>query len=202
MLGLIGLVLFPQLLYWKMNTGDWIYYSYNDEGFFFNDPRIWEGLFSFRKGWLVYSPIMILSLFGMLTLFNREYAPKFKLVVPLFLGLNLYIVFSWWCWWYGGSFGSRPMIDTMAIMSIPFAGFVAVMSNWKITKILTTFLIVAFIGLSQFQTLQYRRGIIHWDSMSKDTYKMIFGKLHVPEGFGAALNTPNYDAAKKGERSE
>lgn len=202
MILIIGMILFPQLLYWKMNTGDWVYYSYNEEGFFFNDPRILEGLFSFRKGWLVYSPVMVLSIVGMFMLFNRHYAHKFKLVLPIFFGLNVYIVFSWWCWWYGGSFGARPMIDGMAIMSIPLAAFLAAMSKWKITQVFTVLFILGCIGLNQFQSLQYRRGIIHWDSMSKSSYRMIFGKLHVPEGYAESLNQPNYDAAKKGDRAE
>ena len=44
----------PQLMYWKYVTGNWIVYSYNEEGFFFNDPQFMNGLFSFRKGWLLY----------------------------------------------------------------------------------------------------------------------------------------------------
>lgn len=202
MAGLVALILFPQLWYWKMNTGDWVYYSYNDEGFFFNDPKIWEGLFSFRKGWLIYSPVMVLSLLGMIALFSRKHAHKFKLVIPVYFLLNIYIVFSWWCWWYGGSFGARPMIDSMAIMSIPLAGFIASMDKWKITRILTISFLVLTVGLNQFQTLQYRRGIIHWDSMTYESYKLIFGKLHVPGEFGEAIKTPDYEAAKKGNRSE
>jgi hypothetical protein len=94
------------------------------------------------------------------------------------------------------------MIDAMAILSVPFAGFVASMSRWKITKAATLIVIMLGIGLNQFQTLQYRRGIIHWDSMSKSSYKMIFGKLHNPEGYNEALKTPDYEAAKKGLRNE
>ncbi|MDQ3072459.1 MAG: glycosyltransferase family 39 protein, partial [Bacteroidota bacterium] len=46
---LLGIAL-PQLIYWKLQTGQWVYYSYTKEGFYFNDPHIIDGLFSWRKG--------------------------------------------------------------------------------------------------------------------------------------------------------
>jgi hypothetical protein len=202
MVGIIGLMLVPQLVYWKMNTGDWVYYSYQGETFFFDDPKIMEGFFGFRKGWFVYAPVMILSILGMGALWNRKYAYKFKLAIPVFFAINTYVVFSWWCWWYGGSFGARPMIDASAIMSIPLAAFIASMSRWRITRITTTVLISGLVVLSMFQTMQYRRSIIHWDSMTKETYFLVFGKTYHPEGYPATLKTPDYDGAKVGNRNE
>ena len=202
MLFMIALVVFPQLWYWHFNTGQWIYYSYNDEGFFFNDPRILEGLFSFRKGWLVYAPVMSLSFLGLGVLWLRSKASKFRLAILIYISLNLYIVYSWWCWWYGGSFGSRPMIDATAIMSIPLAAFIALAMKKKFTSIVVTVLIFGFVGLNLFQTMQYRRAIIHWDSMTKETYFLVFGKTNYPEGYSESIKTPDYEATKRGERDE
>jgi len=202
MLTLIGLVIFPQLWYWHMNTGDWIYYSYNDEGFFFNDPRILEGLFSFRKGWLIYAPVMLFSIIGLFLLWIRSKASKFKIAILLYFIAHIYIIYSWWCWWYGGSFGSRPMIDATAILSIPLAAFIATSFNWKFTSWVSRILIIGFVGLNLFQSMQYRRGIIHWDSMTKDSYFLVFGQSNYPEGYSESLKTPDYDAAKKGLRNE
>ena len=50
-----------QFFYWKWVTGDWFFNSYVGEQFYFNQPRIIEFLFSYRKGWLIYTPIFILS---------------------------------------------------------------------------------------------------------------------------------------------
>ena len=58
------LPLIPQMVYWKLHTGNLLFYTYGEEKFFWNDPKVLEGLFSFRKGWLVYSPLMLLSLTG------------------------------------------------------------------------------------------------------------------------------------------
>tara|TARA_R110002050_G_scaffold221441_1_gene357320 strand:+ start:119035 stop:120369 length:1335 start_codon:yes stop_codon:yes gene_type:complete len=202
MIGLIALVVSPQLLYWHANTGDWVYYSYNDEGFFFNDPRIWEGLFSFRKGWIIYAPIMSFSMLGLAVLWTRMEASKFKLAILVYFVLNLYIVFSWWCWWYGGSFGARPLVDATAIMSIPLAAFISIFQKKKFLKYGMTFMVVALVGLNLFQTMQYRRGIVHWDSMTKETYFLIFGNPNYPVGYAESIKTPDYDAAKKGDRAE
>ena len=201
MLFLFSIVIIPQLLYWHMNTGDWIYYSYSDEGFFFNDPKILEGLFSYRKGWLIYAPIMSFSVMGLFVLWMRSKASKFKIAILLYFIVHTYIIYSWWCWWYGGSFGSRPMIDATAIMSIPFASFLASSFKWKFTSWLSKILIIGFVGLNLFQSMQYRRGIIHWDSMTKETYFLILGSPNYPEGYAESLNTPDYDAAKKGDRN-
>lgn len=202
MIGVIALVLIPQLWYWHLNTGHWIYYSYNDEGFFFNDPKILEGLIGYRKGWLVYAPVMWFSIWGMLVLWSRIPASKFKWVIPVYFGLHVFIIFSWWCWWYGGGFGARPMVDASAIMSIPLAAFIALTQKRKILSVATITLIIVFVGLNLFQSMQYRRGIVHWDSMTKDGYWLIFGKANYPPGYAESLYTPDYEAAKKGNREE
>ena len=51
----------PQFMYWYYATGNLFFYSYDQEGFFFNKPHVMDGLFSYRKGWLVYTPIMVLA---------------------------------------------------------------------------------------------------------------------------------------------
>lgn len=195
-----GIIVLPQLWYWHMNTGQWIYYSYNDEGFFFNDPKILEGLFSYRKGWITYSPVMAFSLVGIILLFFRNNAQKFNYAVTVYFLLHVYIIYSWWCWWYGGSFGSRPMIDATAIMSIPLAACFAYLFKWKGSKYVTIGVVILLVANSLFQTMQYRRGMIHWDSMSKEAFWSIIGREGAFEGYWDLMQTPDYDAAKKGDR--
>ena len=195
------LVIFPQLLYWKESSGDWIYYSYNDETFFFSDPQILNGLLSFRKGWLIYTPIMTFSLIGFFYL--KQIKHQFQIGIGLYLILHIYIAFSWWCWWYGGSFGARPMIETYALLSIPFAAFVQhILQKEKIKVILLSLATFLFIGLNLFQSLQYKYGILHYHGMTKEAYFGIFGKINYPEGYDQMIKDPDYDAAKKGFRRQ
>jgi hypothetical protein len=61
----VVLVWVPQMIYWKEMTGHWLYFSYgSDERFFFGDPAIIKGLFSYRKGLFIYTPLMIFAFAG------------------------------------------------------------------------------------------------------------------------------------------
>jgi len=48
-----------QLVYWKISSGSFFFDSYNNssEGFDFLSPHTTDYLFSFRKGWLIYTPM-------------------------------------------------------------------------------------------------------------------------------------------------
>jgi hypothetical protein len=189
----------PQFLYWHKVTGQFIYYSYPNERFFWNDPKIIEGLFGYRKGWLLYSPLMILSLAGIYFLFkNRK---EFFLPVLLFTLLNIYIITSWWCWWYGGCYGMRPMMDSYGLLAIPLASSISFFISLKrIPRILTFIVIACFIALSLFQSTQYRLGAIHYDSMTKKAYWTTFLKLHPTDEFTRELVHPDTEKSLNGDR--
>lgn len=192
------IVILPQLLFWKMNTGSWVYYSYGEEGFFFSRPQIIRGLFSYRKGWLLYTPIMTIALVGIWTL--RKRLPAFFLSILLFTLLNIYIIYSWWDFSYGGSFGSRPVIDSYPFMAISMAAMVDVMSRRKkIYAWLLKGLMVLLIFFNVFQTLQYKYSAIHFSEMSKAAYWYNFGKLSADETFFDLLEPMDYGLLLKGE---
>lgn len=95
------LIWIPQFIYWKYITGSYLFNSYGDQGrFFFNNPQIIKGLFSFQKGWLIYSPVMIFSVLGLFLL--KKEVRKYRIGLILFFVTAIYVMFSWWCWWYGG----------------------------------------------------------------------------------------------------
>jgi len=189
----------PQLLYWKEVTGSWIYYSYSDEGFFFNNPAIIKGMFSFRKGWLIYSPIIIFSLVGIPFLYKKM--KGLCLPILIFLVLNLYIVFSWWTWWYGGSFGQRALIESYSILAIPFAAIVEKIFHSRIIpRVLFSSILTIFFVLGLWNNIKYYYGSIHWDSMTKKAYFDSFWRAKPSGSFHEKLEKPDYAAAKKGIR--
>lgn len=199
---IIGLIVFliflPQLLYWKFATGKFLFYSYGNEGFFFSKPQIINGLFSFRKGWLIYTPIMVFALIGMPMLFLKIKESFYA--ITIFFVVNMYIIFSWWSWWYGGGFGARPLIESYVFLSIPLAVFIDFMfKQIKPVKYIFGVLIFLLLSLNLFQTWQYRRTIIHWDSMTKEAYWAVFGKQHFPDNYKDLIQTPDYQKALKGE---
>ena len=194
------LVWVPQIAYWYANTGHLFYYSYGEsERFFFGDPKVLQGLFSFRKGWLVYTPVMVFALAGMVPLYRRH--RQYFWGVCIFMVLNLYVVFSWWCWWYGGGFGMRALIESYALLALPLAAWLQWV--WQQRKLLRASLLslTALVAmLSAFHTLQYINGAIHWDSMTRAAYCDSFLHKHPSDRFTSLLEEPDYEAARAGCR--
>ncbi|MCL3781709.1 hypothetical protein EMN47_15090 [Prolixibacteraceae bacterium JC049] len=192
------LVWVPQFLYWKHVSGSFLYFSYSDnEGFFFNTPHFIRGLFGFRNGWFLYTPVMLLATLGIPSLIKKK--SPLAVALPLFFIINVYIILSWWCWWYGGAYGQRPFIDSYALMAFPLAAIISDFSSKK-KAIQYSFygLLVLLLVLSPFQTKKYTYGSIHWDSMTKEAYLKAFFKLRQPANFHLLLRTPDYEKAKEG----
>jgi hypothetical protein len=191
------LVWLPQLLYWKHVTGEWLYWSYGDQGFFFDNPQILNGLFSFRKGWFIYTPLMMLAAAGILLLLKKN--RQFFLPMTIFISINIYVILSWWCWWYGGSFGLRAFIESYALLTIPLAAIVEKIFHWRLSLKLSAFLLLASLTVhSIFQSFQYHYGAIHWDSMNREAWFHTFGKLKPDKEFQKLLHPPDYEMAMKG----
>jgi len=176
-LACLFIVWIPQLLYWKYVTGSWFIYSYGKEGFDFTQPEIIKGLFSYRKGWFIYTPIAFISFASLVAMvFTKKYK-RYAISTLCFYLISFYIIFSWHQWYYGGSFGARILINSLPLLAIP----TCVLAN-KIIKgnvlgrIAMTIILVFSIGLNLFQSDQYNRGVLHWDSMSKEYYWRIFLK--------------------------
>ena len=187
----------PQFIYWKFVTGSYLYYPYGDEGFFWLKPKIYHGLVGFRKGWLIYTPLMITAVVGLFLLKKR--VPDFQKAIVFFTTLHIYVIFSWWCWWYGGSYGSRPMVDTYGILALPAAisiERITRMKKWTFPIWIAVF--GFFIWLNIFQIFQYVAKTLHYDSMNQQLYFKQFGKMEKIEGFYDQLSEPNYDQARKG----
>jgi len=195
-----GLLFIPQLIYWYKITGHLFYYSYGSgEKFIFLKPQIVRGLFGYRKGWFLYTPMMLLAVLSIIFLIKKREAKNFLLPIIVFLIFNIYIILSWWCWWYGGSFGLRAFIDSYALLSIPLAVFL----DWSFSKknfikIFSISLIAILCAHNIFETAQYYYGAIHWDSMTKEAYWHTFGKLHGNERYKNSMRRPDYEKAKLG----
>lgn len=187
----------PQFLYNIYFTDQLLFYSYNDEGFFFNNPQIIDGLFSFRKGWLIYTPLMAFAIAGLPVLFRKHKELAWPLAI--YTSVNMFIIFSWWCWWYGGSYGQRPMIDSYGLMAIPMAYmFQWALSGHKLKIAGFTIAIFLLVGLNQFQIRKYRKGSIHFADMTAKAYWHSFMSVRPRPGFYDLLETPDYSKAKQG----
>lgn len=196
----ILLVWVPQTAYWYVNTGHLFFYSYGgNERFFFADPQWFKGLFSFRKGWLIYTPVMLFALAGFVPLYRRHRTHFWGLAV--FTILNLYVVFCWWCWWYGGGLGLRALIESYALLALPLAAWIEwSASRQRMLRWALWGLLGAVAALSAFHNVRYYHGSIHWDSMTRAAYFDGFVRKSPSERFQSLLQAPDYEAARKGIR--
>jgi len=198
-LGGILLVWLPQMIYWKWVTGSYMFYTYGilGERFFFNHPQIINVLFSYRNGWLVYSPLMLFALLGFYFLWKDK--NRHSLSIAIFFILFLYVISSWWCWWYGGAFGGRSFIDIYPMLAIPLAAFIRRSGRtpgW--VRIILLFLAAFLIHLNYYQTWQYSKGIVHRSGMTQEAYWHSIQHKIPPKAYYDLIWEANIGDAKKG----
>ncbi|HPI10351.1 MAG TPA: hypothetical protein PLK63_04905 [Catalimonadaceae bacterium] len=186
--------IFPIFLFWKFATGSWVAYTYEQEGFYFDRPsQIWYGLFGFRKGWFIYTPMAALALSGLFFLFRDQRLKGFYSAILWFLPFNIFIVLSWYCWWYGGCFGQRAFIPVLALLAFPLA---LLLEKAVRARILVYVCAICFLFLNVFQSFQYQRQIIHMDAMTWESYAFVFGKWKLSDDQirrrNSMLDRPDY----------
>ncbi|MEM1325749.1 MAG: hypothetical protein AAGI23_07340 [Bacteroidota bacterium] len=168
-----------QFVYWKYATGDFLVYSYQDQGFSWLNPHFYKGLFSFRAGWLIYTPVMAFALIGSVPLF-KKYRFLFWAIVTYFL-IHAYITFAWDIWWYGGSLGQRSMVQAYAALAFPFAAFLEWISRRKWQIGLVTVLSLVFIYMNFWLIHQaHKGGLLRPGNMTKEYFWAIAGKWEAP----------------------
>jgi hypothetical protein len=191
------LVWVPQFLYWWYVTGHFMVDSYPDEQFFWGNPHFIEGLFSYRKGWLLYTPVMAFALLGIVLLFRK--LKEFSWAVLVFLVLAMYIVVSWWCWWYGGSFGMRSYVDYYGILAIPLALlFSEIWSKKNQYKLIVYGIVLMAVVQNNFFLEKYRKGSLHYDATTKASFWHSFWHVRPQEGYWEHVKSPDYTKALEG----
>jgi hypothetical protein len=172
---IVGLfVLLIQLALWYLQIGKWFVYTYLNESFIWADPRIFKVLFSYKKGFFIYTPFMFLVIPAIVYQFIKLNWWKFLNAI-IFFALTIYVISSWWCWYYGGSFGQRALIEfypLYAIIILPFLLWIERKFNLKGLIIFCGI----FVSINLIQSYQYARNIIHYDSMNYERYWKVFLK--------------------------
>jgi len=193
------LVWLPQFLYWHHVSGKYLYFSYGAVGgkFFWKNPQFLNILFSFKKGWLVYTPVMLFALAGLL--WSRSQRPAFLTAVTVYFLINLYILASWWSWWFGGCYGNRAFIDGYAILALPMGVTVQkILSAKRPWRYALTGLLLLLTAYNTFQIRQYRHGALHYWWMNKEAYRENFLRSHPTPRYWDLITIPDYDLARKG----
>lgn len=156
----------PQLIYWKIVTGDWIY-NLGSKWYFLNP--FFRVLFGWTNGWFIYTPLVLLFIVGMF--FIRDY--PFRKSVIIFTIINIWIIISWSDWRYGATYSTRALVQSYAVLMLPLCAFIEKLNEKKI-KYLMYPLFGFLIYLNIFQLDQYFNNILHYRDMNRAYYGAIF----------------------------
>jgi len=162
-----------QCLVWYAQTGNFLLYSYQGEGFDLLHPHFLEILFGYRKGLFVYTPVLVFALVGLVAL-GRAGEWHLALSWSIAFIVLTYVLSSWWSWYYGASYGLRAYVDYLPVLFIPIAMLLHRSSSGL--KVITMAAMVAAIPVNIIQTYQYKHYILHWSDMDREGYWKVFLK--------------------------
>ena len=175
MLATATMVVAPQLAIYYQATGRVLVSSYGDLGFNFTSPRLFGVLFSVQKGLFFWSPILLTSCLGFVSLFRSKHSARaFALPALLFLAFDVYLIASWWDWQFGGSFGHRGFVDTLPIFALGMAAFFESVWHRPVMRQVAIVGIVLAIALNLFQMLQYWNHVLPFSDTTWDQYRRVF----------------------------
>ena len=162
--GAIGIL--PQLIYWKMATGSFVYDVGSKWEFLSPHFRV---LFGWEKGWFIYTPVTVFFIIGIF--FIKKF--PFRKSVLWFCLLNIYIIIAWHDWRYGGSYSTRALVQSYPLFALPFAALTQHVqkTKWRVPfYLLCTYL----LAVNLFQIVQYCSTILHYDHMNRKYYGRIY----------------------------
>lgn len=173
-------ILFIQIYNNYTQLGSWKLNAYENEGFSnWKNPFFWEVLFGFNKGMFIYSPILLLMIPGVYFMFKEN---KYRAFGFLFsFTLIVYIISSWWCWWYGGSLGMRALVDFFPLFIIPIMVLFNKIKPWVYILVLP--LVYGGIVIHQIFESQYKQYIIRYDHMDYKEFCYVFMKQEPRHNF-------------------
>lgn len=180
----------PQIIYWKTYGDSFIIPNLHTEDIVLTDPNLIDFLFSYRKGWLLYSPLFLALPVGWWFMYKKDMV--LLLATGSFSLIYIYVMSSWECWWYASSFGSRAMVDIYPILAIAFAFLLNETTSLLKTGIGSLFAVFC-IYLNLFQSEQVKLGILDGHRMTKEHYWLIFGKLDHEQTHNRWLLIPRGD---------
>ena len=165
-----------QLIYWKLITGSFFIYSYDKGTFNFTNPEIKNVLFSVRKGLFFWTPVLITIIPGIS--YIRRKAGYYFFPILIYFPLSIYIISSWSYWWYGGSFGQRPFVESTPVFSIALCSLYEGISKTG-KQILVAFMLTSCL-YTTWLMLKYWLGIIHYDETTWEYFRSTFFKIQFP----------------------
>jgi hypothetical protein len=172
-----AVVLAPQLLYYKAQTGSWLVNAYAPLGmrFSFGSPHLAGVLVGTQKGLFFWSPVLLLAVGGVFV--APPAARAFALAAIVIFAVQTYLIASWGDWQFGASFGHRGYTDGFALAAI----FMAAAFAWAARRPRVGRLVAAgsaaAVLLSIAQMIQYWIGVLPTADTTWAQYRDLFLKF-------------------------
>jgi hypothetical protein len=141
---------------------------------------------------------MIFSIFGLFFLWKKNKDLQLPLITTFLV--FIYVIYSWFIWWYGGSFGSRPMIDIYGLLALSTGVFFSYLNTLKLKIVSYPAILLAIIlTIASVHHMKKRKNFsIHWDAMTREAFWDSYFKLKPNPTFEGKLRSPDYEKAKQG----
>lgn len=159
-----------QVAAYKWQTGNWLVYSYGNEGFNWSNPQLFNTLFSYKRGLFVYAPICLLSLVGLKHLWSFSSIKTLSLLSTLLFAI--YVVSSWHAWGYGWAYGLRAYVEFLPLFAILLSALMAKARPRRLAVLgLTALLCITYV---QIQTHQVTEKILPLAGVNEQEFWKIF----------------------------
>lgn len=186
-----GLIMSIQLIYWKYAAEEWIVYSYGGQGFNWFNPNIWRGLMGAKIGWWLYTPIMLLTMFGWYGLCKSRpsiFWPTFVTGI-----LAIYITLSWGHWEEGGGLGQRNLIQAYPLFAFPLATVISWFCSKPPGKWIWIIILIANMYYTGWWVHQaHKGGFFHPGQMNTPYFYSVAGRLFPDRDMFKLLDTREY----------
>jgi hypothetical protein len=160
------------LVLWYLQTGKPLVYSYGDEFFDFSRPRIVKLLFSYEKGWFLYTPAALISFLGFVPLLRKR--EPGSLLLLLFWIIFFYLSSCWWIWDYTSRFSQRIFIDFLAINAVMLAVLLQAIPASGQGRRLLALLLCLVVALNILQYYQCWKWVYPKGPVTRETYWKYF----------------------------
>ena len=167
-------------------------YVSGTKAFYFLAPNLYMVLFSIKNGWIVYTPLMLVSIPGFYILAERN--------KPVFYAVFLYSLFFLLCVASApnapepNNYGQARMTEIFAVLFIPITYFINRITEMRWPgKTVFTLILAAFIALNLFQIWQFRSRILNPWFTTPDYYSAVFLKTHTTSADRQLMDFYNID---------
>ena len=159
---------------WYVQTGKLVIYTYGQEKFSLLHPHMLKILFSFNRGWFVYTPVALVSIAGFIPLYKKT---RFSFyLLACFLALFVYIASCWWDWSYNSQCGQRVFIDIYIVTALMLLALYQYFEKALLKRLLSAGLIL-LISLNLMQFYQHSNQVFPSYTITGTIYRDCFFRL-------------------------